>query len=182
MPPSAVRTICDLIFWQYAKIISESAGAGKRNYGFVMDRFKKLQSGDIHWSTSIREYVKEHEMPGTCVYCGAEKDLTLEHILPTSRGGPDSPDNAVWVCKKCNSSKGGRRLYEWFGLENRYGVPRIAEGKYLKLLHQLHEERGTLNTANISELCPRCDLGKKCPERAKLTVYCLEGCFTNTDS
>lgn len=182
MPPSAVRTIRDLIFWQYAKIISESAGAGKRNYGFVMDRFKKLQSGDIRWSTSIREYVKEHETPETCVYCGAKGDLTLEHILPTSRGGPDSPDNAVWVCKKCNSSKGGRRLYEWFGLDNRYGVPRIAEGKYLKLLYQLHEERGTLNTSNISELCPRCDLGRKCPERAKLTVYCLEGCLTNTDS
>ncbi len=27
LPPSAVRSIRDLIFWQYAKIISESAGA-----------------------------------------------------------------------------------------------------------------------------------------------------------
>jgi len=43
MPPSAVRTLRDLIFWQYAKIISESAGFGKRSFGFVMNRFKKLQ-------------------------------------------------------------------------------------------------------------------------------------------
>jgi hypothetical protein len=57
MPPSAVKTIRDLIYWQYAKIISESAGHGKKNYGFIMSQFKKLQSGDIEWSGSIREYI-----------------------------------------------------------------------------------------------------------------------------
>jgi len=56
-------------------------------------------------------------------------------------------------------------------------VPRIAEGKYLKLLYALHEHMDTLNVKDISELCPRCDLGAKCPEREKLTVYCLEGLF-----
>ena len=45
LPPHVVKTIQDLIFWQYAKIISESAGIGKNQYGFVMDRFKKLSSG-----------------------------------------------------------------------------------------------------------------------------------------
>jgi len=60
-----VKSFRDLIYWQYAKIISESAGAGKRQYGFVMDRFKKLVSGEISWSTSIREYVKEREKAET---------------------------------------------------------------------------------------------------------------------
>lgn len=162
MPPPAVKTIRDLIFWQY---------------GFVMDRFKKLVSGEISWSTSIREYVKECEKPGECIYCGGKVGLTLDHILPRSRGGPDSPDNAVWVCRSCNSSKGDRRLYEWYELDRRYEVPRIAEGKYLKLLYALHEQMGTLNVKDVSELCPKCDLGAKCPEKAKLTVYCLEGLF-----
>src|SRR3990170_9162383 len=98
VPPPAVKSIRDLIFWQYAKIISESAGAGKRQYGFVMDRFKKLTSGEIQWSTSIREYVKECEKPEECIYCGTKTNLTLDHILPRSRGGPDSTDNAAWVC------------------------------------------------------------------------------------
>jgi hypothetical protein len=93
LPPHAVKTIQDLIFWQYAKIISESAGIGKNQYGFVMDRFKKLSSGEINWSTSIREYVREREQPNTCIYCGKKgDDLTLEHILPRSRGGPDTTD------------------------------------------------------------------------------------------
>ena len=94
------------------------------------------------------------------------------------RGGPDLPDNAVWVCKTCNSSKGSKRLYEWYELENKYKVPRIAEGKYLKLVYSLHEEMGTLDVHDISRLCGRCDLYKKCPEKRKLTVYRLEGVFT----
>jgi len=62
-----------------------------------MDRFKKLTSGEIVWSTSIREYVKEREKPEECIYCGTKTNLTLDHILPRSRGGPDSADNAVCV-------------------------------------------------------------------------------------
>lgn len=178
MPPPVIKSIKDLIFWQYAKIISESAGVGKKQYGFVMNRYKKLTSGEITWATSIREYVKEREKPDECIYCGNKVNLTLDHILPRSRRGPDSPDNAVWVCKKCNSSKGDRRLYEWYGLERRYELPRIAEGKYLKLLYSMHEGIGTLNVKDVSKLCPRCDLIKKCPEKEKLTVYCLEGLFT----
>ena len=177
LPPKAVRSIRDLLFWQYAKIISESAGAGKKNYGFVMDRFNKLRTAEISWSTSIREYVKERERPDECVYCGAKTELTLEHILPRSHGGPDLPENAVLVCRSCNSSKGHRRLYEWIGLEDRYDIPRIAEGKYLKLLYSLHEKAGTLDVSNIKELCARCDMEQLCPEKAKLTVYCLEGLF-----
>src|SRR3989337_4053358 len=117
-----------------------------------MDRFRKLASGEISWSTSIREYVKEREKAGTCIYCGASKDLTLDHILPRSRCGPDSPDNAVWVCQSCNSSKGDRRLYEWYELDRRNEVPRIVEGKYLKLLYSLHERMDTLQVKDVSQL------------------------------
>jgi hypothetical protein len=178
LPPRAVKTIQDLIFWQYAKIISESAGYGKSQYGFIMNRFKKLVSGEINWSTSIREYIKEREQQDICIYCGKKGNLTLEHILPRSRGGPDTADNAVFVCKTCNCSKGDKRLYEWFGLNSKDEIPRIAEGKYLKLVYSIHESNGTLNISDISALCPRCDLENKCPEKQKLTVYCLEGICT----
>jgi hypothetical protein len=177
MPPMAVKTVQDLLFWQYSKIIAESAGMGKRNYGFVMDRFKKLQRGEINWSTSIREYVREREEPNRCIYCGAKEKLTLEHILPRSRGGPDESGNAVWICGRCNSSKGSRRPYEWYGLQEKDHLPRIAEGKYLKLLFGLHKQMDTLSSAPPG-LCFRCDLGPKCPESGKLTVYCLEGPFS----
>jgi len=175
MPPSAVKTIRDLIYWQYAKIISESAGAGKKQFPFVMNRFKKLQSGEIEWSGSIREYIRERELPNQCIYCGSTKDLSYDHLIPRNCGGPDTPDNVVMACKSCNSSKGDKGVYEWFKLDRRYELPRIAEGKYLKLLYRLHSEKGTLDAGrtDIERLCKECEIGHVCEESA-LTVYCLE--------
>jgi 5-methylcytosine-specific restriction endonuclease McrA len=46
-----------------------------------------------------------------CQYCGAKKtasELTLDHILPRSRGGDNSPINVVTACLKCNNRKGDR--------------------------------------------------------------------------
>lgn len=41
-----------------------------------------------------------------CVYCGKRHELTLDHVMPKSRGGKTSWDNLVSACKKCNSFKG----------------------------------------------------------------------------
>lgn len=41
-----------------------------------------------------------------CQYCGTKRDLTLDHVLPTSRGGPHSWLNLVTACKRCNTRKG----------------------------------------------------------------------------
>lgn len=177
MPPSAVKTIRDLIYWQYAKLIAKSAGQEKR-FGFVMDRFKKLQAGEIGWSGSIREYIREQEVIGKCIYCGSTKDLSVDHLIPRSRGGPESGDNAVTACKACNSSRGDKGIYEWFELDRRNEVPRIVEGKYLKELYALHEKKGTLDTnqKGLERLCKNCRPGYLCKE-TKLTVYCLESVF-----
>ena len=184
MPPPVVKTVRDEIYWQYAKLISKSAGFGINQRAFQMERFIALRDGKIHWSSTIREWVKEHEKPNECIYCGVKGDLTVEHILPQCCGGPDITDNAIRVCKKCNSSKGGKRLYEWIGIKNKDKIPRIAEGKYLKLLYELHEKSGTLITSKEDltiKLCPKCDLSDLCKDEGhegKMTVYCLEGRFT----
>lgn len=47
----------------------------------------------------------------TCQYCGvtlASDDLTIEHVLPRSRGGPTSWENCVAACEDCNSRKADR--------------------------------------------------------------------------
>ncbi|TAF66927.1 MAG: HNH endonuclease [Cytophagales bacterium] len=41
-----------------------------------------------------------------CQYCGSTQDLTLDHVLPRSRGGLSSWDNLVTACRQCNSKKG----------------------------------------------------------------------------
>lgn len=41
-----------------------------------------------------------------CQYCGSTKDLTIDHILPKSKGGKDSWENLVVACSTCNTKKG----------------------------------------------------------------------------
>ncbi|MDX1419010.1 MAG: HNH endonuclease [Rubricoccaceae bacterium] len=43
-----------------------------------------------------------------CQYCGSRERLTLDHVLPKSRGGPDAWDNLVAACVPCNNRKGNR--------------------------------------------------------------------------
>lgn len=40
-----------------------------------------------------------------CVYCGSSKNLTLDHVLPKSRGGKNDWNNLVTSCFKCNLKK-----------------------------------------------------------------------------
>ena len=50
-----------------------------------------------------------------CAYCGAhcpESDLTVEHIVPVSRGGRHEWTNVVTACRSCNTRKGNRRPEE----------------------------------------------------------------------
>lgn len=42
----------------------------------------------------------------SCLYCGSTRDLTLDHVMPRSRGGNSSWENLATACKSCNNKKG----------------------------------------------------------------------------
>ena len=46
----------------------------------------------------------------SCQYCGDNKELTFDHLLPRSKGGKTNWDNVVTSCSNCNVQKGGRLL------------------------------------------------------------------------
>ncbi len=49
----------------------------------------------------------------TCQYCGRQAgDLTIDHVVPKSKGGEHSWENLVSACKPCNHRKGGKSLGE----------------------------------------------------------------------
>jgi 5-methylcytosine-specific restriction endonuclease McrA len=51
----------------------------------------------------------------TCQYCGAtppRKYLTVDHVLPRSRGGKTTWENVATACEKCNGRKGSRTPVE----------------------------------------------------------------------
>ncbi|MDH4271804.1 MAG: HNH endonuclease [Candidatus Aminicenantes bacterium] len=150
--PKFVASVRQLIYWQYANLIAKSAGF-EGNWGFTTSRYKKLLSGEMQWSSSIRDYEQALEMGRVCVYCGAKKDLSMDHIIPISKAGVDpriahllnSVDNCICACKKCNSSKGDRDVFEWFGHERLDEIPKLVFSKFLKLVYALHETQGTLD-------------------------------------
>lgn len=43
-----------------------------------------------------------------CQYCGSTRNLTLDHMLPRSRGGDSGWTNLLTACARCNHKKGDR--------------------------------------------------------------------------
>lgn len=48
----------------------------------------------------------------TCQYCGSQTRLTLDHVIPRSKGGLHTWENVTTACEPCNSQKGNRLLKE----------------------------------------------------------------------
>ena len=44
----------------------------------------------------------------TCQYCGSRSNLTVDHVIPRSKGGTSSWENIVASCAPCNRRKGDR--------------------------------------------------------------------------
>ena len=60
------------------------------------------------WSSRIAK--------GLCHYCGKDfspADLTMDHIIPITRGGKSVRNNLVPCCKECNSRKKYLLPMEW---------------------------------------------------------------------
>mgnify|MGYP003458076281 FL=1 len=54
----------------------------------------------------------------TCVYCGEyygdnKRVLSIDHVIPQSKGGKDSFENCVTACKQCNWEKDDKMIEEW---------------------------------------------------------------------
>jgi hypothetical protein len=70
----------------------------------ILDRAqptKKAIPGNFRWSVFERDQF-------TCQKCGSHRNLTVDHIVPESKGGELTMDNAQTLCKSCNSRKGAR--------------------------------------------------------------------------
>lgn len=53
---------------------------------------------------------------GICYYCERKfppNELTMDHIIPVSKGGQSLKNNIVTACKECNNKKKHQMTYEW---------------------------------------------------------------------
>jgi 5-methylcytosine-specific restriction endonuclease McrA len=42
----------------------------------------------------------------TCLHCGTNENLTIDHIVPWVKGGGNEMGNLQTLCQSCNSRKG----------------------------------------------------------------------------
>ncbi|MGD9302019.1 MAG: HNH endonuclease [Desulfobacterales bacterium] len=71
-----------------------------------------------HKARTLREsqWWKRRLAKGLCHYCGrpvSPKDLTMDHVVPISRGGKSIKGNVVACCKDCNNAKKQLLPMEW---------------------------------------------------------------------
>jgi len=77
----------------------------------VLSTFNGRFSKEVRFS---RRNIFERD-ENTCQYCGRRldrSDLTLDHVIPRSRGGTSTWTNIVLACVRCNMKKGDRLLSE----------------------------------------------------------------------
>nr|AFH75163.1 putative Stress protein [Streptomyces sp. W75] len=70
---------------------------------------RRTTSGRTPRSDSISNRVRLEvlERDGNrCLTCGTREDLTMDHVVPVSRGGSDTTSNLQTLCRPCNSRKG----------------------------------------------------------------------------
>ena len=70
-----------------------------------------------HWIRKERRLAIYLRDGLSCVYCGNNLEdgatLSLDHIIPYSKGGDNSNSNLVTACTKCNSSRGDRDVADF---------------------------------------------------------------------
>lgn len=87
---------------------------------------------------------------GECAYCGKDTggNYQMEHIVPLSKGGPNTLSNICCVCPSCNRSKGSRDLLEWAELDD------VAE-----VIEKVASRRGVSIQEVLEDMSPEVDNG-----------------------
>ena len=94
-----------------------------RHYLFNLETTSSQEAKRL-WRRKIKEtwnYV--------CAYCGSGNNLTIDHIVPRSKGGTDFTKNVVCCCSTCNQHKGHEPWEEWYFSQDFYSEKRCEKIK-----------------------------------------------------
>jgi 5-methylcytosine-specific restriction endonuclease McrA len=109
-----VRRATVLVLKSKAEVVERGLGA-LRSERLALDRpvvirlvtYVKVPR-DVHRRKITRKAVLARDS-WTCQYCGSGKPgLTVDHVIPRSRGGQSVWENIVAACAACNRRKGNR--------------------------------------------------------------------------
>ena len=76
------------------------------------ERIEKQKARDLRHTP----WWKQQLAKGVCYYCHrsfSPLELTMDHVVPISRGGKSTKNNVVCCCKECNNAKKNKLPTEW---------------------------------------------------------------------
>ncbi len=151
MRAPARHTVGEALYWRYAhlammeRIVQDRAARpGPRHYMIRTRLYSGLRKGTMNVRGFFDDERLKATLPQVCWYCGSTDRLSMDHIIPRSRGGGDSGENLLTVCHPCNSSKGSKDLIVW--MRARGGFPCLyLLRRYLKLAIMHCREIGVMD-------------------------------------
>lgn len=109
---ASIRRVVGLVMSGLAEVVEESGEylrTTTSQYPIpAIVRVKKMIRPRLRGVRLSRRNVFKRD-GNTCAYCGRKtSDLTLDHVIPRSRGGANTWENLVSACQACNHRKANR--------------------------------------------------------------------------
>jgi hypothetical protein len=147
-----IETVGELLHWSYANLAMAHAAAssgaktyGRTHYMIRARLYAGLRKGSMQLGSLADDERLKMILPQACCYCASRDHLSIDHLIPRSRGGADTGDNLVWACRTCNSSKGATDVLTWLSSQGRF-PPLLLLRRYLKLAIAISTEQGAMET------------------------------------
>lgn len=94
-----------------------------------------------------------------CAYCGHERKLEQEHVIPVTKGGTFTKNNIVPACRNCNVTKSNRDFGEWYKSQKHYSPERekkillylgkeVSDDSLQVLAHRNRKDTQNINDSN----------------------------------
>lgn len=141
IPPSLLHRVLTVQTWIDRLMCYSHVTCGSvEEVKFDTHKLKNPDVAGFHYqqgtlfNTQMREYLLE-KYNRTCVYCSGvsgDKYLEWEHVIPKSKNGTDSSDNALLACSHCNKLKSNYTLEEWLTQLHNTNYPALP--KHRKVL------------------------------------------------
>lgn len=149
---SSSTTVLELLAWSYANLamahaaVDENASSyGRHHYAIRMKLHKGLLLGTMKMGSTAEDERLKMTFPQACCYCGTLENLSIDHLIPRSKGGSDHGENLVWACRSCNSSKSAADVLAWFERKGEF-PPLLLLRRYLKVIYRYCHDYNLLDS------------------------------------
>ena len=140
--PPTIQTVREHIAWSYANLARAHAALtdGATQYAMKHHMIRsRLYAGLVSGKVAMQSIYQDERLKMTsaqvCSYCGEAEKLSVDHLIPRVKDGPDDADNLVLACRRCNSSKQGNDLLVWSQATGRFPSVLVLR-RYLKIVQR----------------------------------------------